>query len=78
MIVELENTGLILGVTPRISPEGMVVMEIDAEKSTVGRAEDGIPVSFVEGNVIRSPKISVTTAQTTVSAPAARRSCWEA
>jgi type II secretion system protein D len=66
--VELENTGLILGVTPRISPEGMVVMEIDAEKSKVGRDEDGIPVSFVEGNVIRSPKISVTTAQTTVSA----------
>jgi type II secretory pathway component GspD/PulD (secretin) len=66
--VELENTGLILGVTPRISPEGMVVMEIDAEKSKVGRDEDGIPVSFVEGNVIRSPKISVTSAQTTVSA----------
>ncbi|MCL4204927.1 MAG: hypothetical protein KJ000_20805 [Pirellulaceae bacterium] len=66
--VELENTGLILGVTPRISPEGLVVMEIDAEKSKVGREEDGIPVSVVEGGVIRSPKIAVTTAQTTVSA----------
>ncbi len=66
--VELENTGLILGVTPRISPEGLVVMEIDAEKSTVGREEDGIPVSVVDGGVIRSPKILVTTAQTTVSA----------
>jgi general secretion pathway protein D len=66
--VELENTGLILGVTPRISPEGLVVMEIDAENSKVGRSEDGIPVSFVGTNVIRSPKISVTTAQTTVSA----------
>jgi general secretion pathway protein D len=66
--VELENTGLILGVTPRISPEGLVVMEIDAEKSKVGREEDGIPVSVVQGNVIRAPKIAVTTAQTTVSA----------
>ncbi len=66
--VELENTGLILGVTPRISPEGLVVMEVDAEKSTVGREADGIPVSVVEGGVIRSPKIAVTTAQTTVSA----------
>ena len=66
--VELENTGLILGVTPRISPEGLVVMEVDAEKSTVGREQDGIPVSVVDGGVIRSPKIAVTTAQTTVSA----------
>lgn len=66
--VELENTGLILGVTPRISPEGLVVMEVDAEKSTVGREADGIPVTVVAGGVIRSPKISVTTAQTTVSA----------
>ena len=34
--VELENVGLILGVTPRISPDGTVVMEIDAEKSALG------------------------------------------
>jgi type II secretion system protein D len=66
--IELENTGLILGVTPRISPEGMVVMEIDAEKSQVGSEADGIPVSVVEDQVIRSPKIKATTAQTTVSA----------
>ena len=31
--VTLENIGLILAVTPRISPDGTVVMEIDAEKS---------------------------------------------
>jgi hypothetical protein len=66
--VELENTGLILGVTPRISPEGMVVMEIDAEKSKVGPESQGVPISVVEGEVVRSPIIDVTTAQTTVSA----------
>lgn len=66
--IELENTGIILGVTPRISPEGMVVMEIDAEKSEVGPEADGIPVSVVESQVIKSPKIAVTSAQTTVSA----------
>lgn len=65
--IDLENTGLILGVTPRISPEGMVVMEIDAEKSKVNPVEEGIPVSVVAGQTIRSPTISVTTAQTTVS-----------
>lgn len=66
--IEYENTGLILGVTPRISPDGMVVMEIDAEKSRVGDETSGIPVSVVEGREIRSPRITVTMAQTTVSA----------
>jgi len=65
--VEMENVGLILGVTPRISPEGMVVMEIDAEKSEVGDEIDGIPVSISDGEVIRSPRVNITTAQTTVS-----------
>lgn len=67
--IELENVGLILGVTPRISPEGMVVMEIDVEKSDLGPIQDGIPVSIAStGEVIRSPLINTTTAQTTVSA----------
>lgn len=67
--IELENVGLILGVTPRISPEGNVVMEIDAEKSAVGPENEGIPVSVsAEGTVIRSPRVDVTSAQATVSA----------
>ncbi len=67
--VELENVGLILGVTPRISPEGMVVMEIDSEKSEVGNDADGIPVLVsTDGTIVRSPRINVITAQTTVSA----------
>jgi type II secretory pathway component GspD/PulD (secretin) len=66
--VELENVGLILGVTPRISPEGMVVMDLDAEKSEVGPEIEGIPVSISStGEVIRSPRVNITTAQTTVS-----------
>ena len=65
----LEDVGLLLGVTPRISPEGNVVMEIDAEKSEVGPEREGIPISVsAEGEIIRSPRVSVTTAQTTVSA----------
>jgi len=67
--VELTNTGILLGVTPRISPDGIVVMDIDAEKSEVGPDEEGIPVSVSPtGTVIRSPRIAVTQAQTTVSA----------
>ena len=67
--VTLENVGLILGVTPRISPEGNVVMEIDAEKSQLGPEQEGIPVAVsIDGTVIRSPRIDTTTAQATVSA----------
>ncbi|MBX7165085.1 MAG: hypothetical protein K1X74_01930 [Pirellulales bacterium] len=67
--IALENVGLILGVTPRISPDGLVVMEIDAEKSELGPDAEGIPVSISStGEVIRSPRINTTTAQTTVSA----------
>ena len=67
--VELENVGLILGVTPRVSPEGMVVMEVDAEKSEVAPVADGIPISVAaDGTPILSPRVDITTAQTTVSA----------
>ncbi|MCR9293244.1 MAG: hypothetical protein NXI32_11025 [bacterium] len=67
--VELENVGLIIGVTPRISPEGNVVMEIDAEKSQLGPENEGIPVSIAaDGTVIRSPRVDTITAQATVSA----------
>ena len=67
--VALENVGLIIGVTPRISPDGMVVMEVDAEKSALGPEQEGVPVSVsVDGTVIRAPRIDTTTAQATVSA----------
>ena len=66
--IVLENVGLILGVTPRISPDGRVVMEVDAEKSKLGSIETGIPVTTSGFQVIKSPTIDLTTAQTTVSA----------
>ena len=66
--INLENVGLILGVTPRISPDGNVVMEIDAEKSKVGPDEEGIPVAVsIDGTIIRSPRVDTVTAQATVS-----------
>lgn len=67
--VALENVGLILGVTPRISPDGTVVMEIDAEKSDLGPEQEGIPISVSnDGTIIRAPRVDTTTAQATVSA----------
>jgi len=67
--IQLQNVGIILGVTPRISPDGLVVMEIDAEKSQTGPEAEGVPISVLtNGQVIRAPRIETTTAQTTVSA----------
>ena len=68
--VQLEDVGLILGVTPRVSPDGKVVMEIDAEKSAVGSVNEGIPISAsLDGaTVVRSPRVETTTAQATVAA----------
>ncbi len=67
--VSFTDTGLILLVRPRISPDGQVVMEINAEKSDVGPESEGIPISVsASGQIVRSPRINTTRAQTTVSA----------
>ena len=67
--ITIDNVGLILGVTPRISPDGLVVMQIDAEKSELESEATGIPISISpSGQVVRSPIIDSTTAQTTVAA----------
>ena len=67
--VTLDNVGLILGVRPRVSPDGLVVMDIDVENSKLGPEAEGIPIQItVTGDVIRSPRINTITAQTTVTA----------
>lgn len=66
---ELINTGIILSVTPRVSPDGMVVMALQAERSATGSDADGVPVSINQnGDVIRSPRIDTQTATAVVSA----------
>jgi general secretion pathway protein D len=63
------QVGLILQVQPRTSPDGLIVMQVNATKSSVASEVTGIPVAVDQnGNVIRSPRIDLTTAQTTVSA----------
>jgi type II secretion system protein D len=65
---QLINVGLLLGVTPRISPDGLVVMEVDAEKSDLS-PEQGIAIGVgPDGTAITQPIINTTLAQTTVSA----------
>jgi len=63
-----ENVGLIVIVQPRITPDGLVVMSIAAEKSELGAEADGIPITAINNQVIRSPLIKRTIAQTGISA----------
>jgi hypothetical protein len=67
--IQYRSVGLILEVIPRISPDGLVVMQITANKSEVGPEGEGIPI-FISpaGAVLRAPRIEVTQARTTISA----------
>jgi general secretion pathway protein D len=65
----LIDVGLILKVQPRICPDGLVVMQIDAVKSSLEDPSTGIPVNVTStGQVVRSPIIDNTEAFTTISA----------
>ncbi len=67
--VSLLDVGIILGVTPRVTPDGLVLMELDATRSKLGSVDDGIPIAVgAGGEVIRQPIVDSTSAQTTVSA----------
>jgi type II secretion system protein D len=67
--ITFQNVGVILALTPRISPDGLVVMQIMAEKSALEPEATGIPIfSSPTGQITRSPIIDTTIAQSTVSA----------
>lgn len=60
-------TGITLGIVPRITPDGLVVMQVDATKSSLSTTEgvelpDGFGGTFFQGN------IDTITTQTTISA----------
>jgi type II secretion system protein D len=67
--IQYRSVGLIMQLIPRISPDGLVVMQISAEKSEVGPELEGIPISIsTNGQILRAPRIERTNAITTVSA----------
>ena len=61
------DTGIILGVTPRVTPEGFIVMEIDATKSALSETE-GVNLPAGDGATFFQPNIDEIVASTTVSA----------
>ena len=64
-LVQARNVGIILEVIPRVSPDGMVVMEVSARKDALNA--QGVPLfTNPDGSVISSPIIDTTNAQTSV------------
>ena len=67
--ITFENVGLMLGVTPQIRRDGLVVMSIDIERSQLGPAEEGPVISKpADGEAIRAAPTETLTTQTTISA----------
>jgi type II secretory pathway component GspD/PulD (secretin) len=65
-VVQQDDAGIILTVTPRISQDGQIVMQVIAEKSQYD-LNNGVPL-FTDantGNVVTSPIKDITTANTT-------------
>ncbi len=69
-VIRQSEAGIILEVTPRISPDGTVVVDVKAEKSAyrTGRGA-GVPIftDATSGNVIEAPIKDLTKADGTVS-----------
>jgi len=66
--ITFEDVGFILRVIPRISPDGLVVMDIFADKSQLGPEDEGVVIGVADGTEVRAPLIERQRAQTVVSA----------
>ena len=65
--VTFVDVGVILEVTPRVSPDGLIVMAVNAKRSSVGGPETGITIGFgSSGEPIIAPQIIETEANTTL------------
>ena len=61
--------GLIMQIQPRTNQDGLINMIVAVTRSSLGPTDSGVPVGFsVNGDVIRSPVINTTQAQTRVTA----------
>ena len=67
-VVDFRQVGLILTVRPRIGPDGMIALNVVANRSNLGAVEDGIPISAQDGVVIRAPIFEETSTETFVTA----------
>jgi Flp pilus assembly secretin CpaC len=65
----MENAGLMLGLTPRIDRNGVVLLEIEIERSQLGPADEGPVISKpADGDAIRATPMETLQARTTIGA----------
>jgi hypothetical protein len=69
-VIVQQEAGIMLMVTPRISPDGQIVMQLVAEKSSYD-FNNGVPIftDASNGNVVTAPTKNISTAIATVSVP---------
>lgn len=69
IVTEDVQVGLNITVLPRVNEDGLILLRARVENSSVGDPDAGIPIGFgANGEVIRSPIINSTQAETTVTA----------
>ncbi len=66
--IELVDVGVSLGVIPRVTPDGLIIMDLEANDSKAGNPADGITVGVQDGVAIQSPIYDDITAITTIAA----------
>ncbi|MDR3109854.1 MAG: hypothetical protein LBU65_09245 [Planctomycetaceae bacterium] len=64
----LDKVGLMLMVQPRITADDRIIMQVAAIKSSIGPANEGVPIAFQGTQVIRSPIINVIQTNTMIGA----------
>jgi type II secretion system protein D len=64
--VQQRAIGIILQVTPRISPDGLVIMEVVARKDSLSAQQINLGVSAA-GTAVTSPIVNTTNAQTVIA-----------
>ena len=68
--IEFQDVGVILEITPRVTPDGMIVMFVNATSSKLGSLADGANGGATEGGeaTFEQRPIDTTTAQTAIMA----------
>ncbi|MDR1384631.1 MAG: hypothetical protein LBJ67_12435 [Planctomycetaceae bacterium] len=66
-LVDNREVGIGLQVTPRISLDDTVALQIQAQKSSMDVEGNGTPIFVQGGQVIRSPRVNSTTINTVIS-----------
>ncbi len=77
IVTQDTDVGLLMRLQPRTNQDGLILMNVSVERSSVGDEAEGIPVGFgPNGEVIRSPLINRTLAQTRVTALDGQTVCF--